>query len=105
MALSGATLGPFLDGYHSAFGVLSYMVPKPVLLGSLQIVVTDFWVPPMFALASVILGTSYPLLDYVFKVDGRASKPSAPFILTCIAYFCARRCTSLCSIDVGCSSF
>jgi len=42
MALSGAALGPFLDGYHSAFGVLAYTNPIPILLGGVQIVVSDW---------------------------------------------------------------
>ncbi len=59
MSVCGALLGPFLDGYHSAFGVLAYTVPKPIVIAGVQIVVTDFWVPPLFALAAVILGASY----------------------------------------------
>jgi hypothetical protein len=42
MALSGAALGPFLDGYHSAFGVLAYTNPIPIKLGGVQIVVSDW---------------------------------------------------------------
>ena len=42
MALSGAALGPFLDGYHSAFGVLAYTNPIPIVLGGVQIVVSDW---------------------------------------------------------------
>ncbi|KAJ1492195.1 hypothetical protein T484DRAFT_1772148 [Baffinella frigidus] len=58
MAISGALLGPILDGYHSAFGVLRYTVPHDVFLGPLFVCQSDFWVPPMFALAAVILGAA-----------------------------------------------
>jgi len=52
MAISGAALGPLLDGYHSAFGVLKYTKPQQVMLGNIFVCETDFWVPPMFALVS-----------------------------------------------------
>ena len=87
MALSGAALGPLLDGYHSAFGVLRYTVPKQVVVGNIFICETDYWVPPMFALAAVILGVTYPVLDHVFKVPSKDRLPSGPAILTCISYF------------------
>ena len=48
MSGSGAVLGPFLDSYHSAFGVLEYDKPiKAVLWGSEQFpaLTTAWWVP------------------------------------------------------------
>lgn len=44
MAVSGAALGPFIDGYHSAFGVLAYTNPIPIVLGGVQVVVSDWFV-------------------------------------------------------------
>jgi hypothetical protein len=44
----------------------------------------------MFALAAIILGISYPILDNIFKVETRARRPSGPAILTCIGCFCLR---------------
>eukprot|EP00960_Hanusia_phi_P060650 764574-Hanusia_phi.AAC.4 len=55
MATYGAILGPQLD---------------------------DYWVPAMFALAAVILGITYPLLDNFFKED-KLSIPSPPKSLAC----------------------
>lgn len=43
MAAAGALLGPNLDSYHSAFGVLSYKDPIQVTLGSKILVTTDWW--------------------------------------------------------------
>ena len=48
MGLCGALLGPFLDAYHSAFGVLKYDDPiTAVLWGSEQFpgLTTAWWVP------------------------------------------------------------
>ena len=51
MSLSGAALGPFLDSYHSLFGVLTYDTPLvfPILgrIGGdtdLLTCVTTYWV-------------------------------------------------------------
>lgn len=43
MAVSGALLGPNLDNYHSAFGVLSYKNPIELELGGHILVTTDWW--------------------------------------------------------------
>ena len=63
MTLCGAALGPFLDSYHSLFGVLSYDTPLVFpILGSigegpaLLTCVTTFWVPPLFGLAGFLIG-------------------------------------------------
>ena len=54
MTLCGATLGPFLDSYHSLFGVLTYNTPLmyPIIATSaddaalpLLACVTTYWVP------------------------------------------------------------
>jgi hypothetical protein len=44
----------------------------------------------MFALAAIILGVSYPVLDNIFKVETGARRPSGPAILTCVGCFCLR---------------
>ena len=63
MIVCGAALGPFLDSYHSLFGVLSYDTPLVFpILGSigegpaLLTCVTTFWVPPLFGLAGFLIG-------------------------------------------------
>jgi len=45
----------------------------------------------MFALAAIILGVSYPILDKIFKVEMGERRPSGPAILTCIGCFCLRK--------------
>ena len=87
MAVSGAALGPCLDGYHSAFGVLRYTVPQQVYLGGVFVCETDYWVPPMFALAAVILAVAYPVLDEALGVADDRRQTSAPAVLQCIGYF------------------
>ncbi len=103
MALSGAALGPFLDGYHSAFGVLAYTKPISVVIGGLQFFQTDYWVPPMFALAAVILGLSYPFLDSVFAVPSASRTPTAPSVFYCISYFSFQYYLSGLLFSQGCS--
>ncbi|EKX47210.1 hypothetical protein GUITHDRAFT_69977 [Guillardia theta CCMP2712] len=87
MATYGAMLGPQLDGYHSAFGVLKYTNPKQISLAGHFLFETDYWVPAMFALASVILGISYPILDMIFKEE-ELSVPTPPKSLACVSFFC-----------------
>lgn len=43
MALAGASLGPNLDNYHSAFGVLSYKKPVELMLNGQVLITTDWW--------------------------------------------------------------
>lgn len=87
MGLCGAALGPFLDGYHSAFGVLAYTKPVSINIANIYLLQTDYWVPPMFALAAIILGISYPALDRAFSVPIVSRAPTVPAVLTCISYF------------------
>ena len=57
-------------------------VPKDVFLGPVFVCQSDFWVPPMFALAAVILGAAYPFLDAKLGVEERWANPSVPAVLT-----------------------
>lgn len=43
MAAAGAILGPNLDNYHSAFGVLTYKDPIEISLAGHLLVTTDWW--------------------------------------------------------------
>ena len=62
----GAILGPFLDSYHSAFGVLRYNEPiSLVLWGTPEFpaLTTAWWVPELFGVAGFLIGWLYILLD------------------------------------------
>lgn len=67
LGLAGALLGPNLDNYHSAFGVLSYKNPVELMLNGHLLVTTDWWVPPLFAVAGAGIGALYILLDAVLE--------------------------------------
>lgn len=101
MTVCGATLGPFLDSYHSLFGVLTYNTPLiyPIIgrsadAGALLTCVTTYWVPPLFGLAGFLIGWFYILLDAIFevKVDDASRLrsqlyPSIPKVLIGVSYF------------------
>ena len=87
MGICGALLGPFLDGYHSAFGVLAYTNPINVQLLGVRLIQSDWWVPPMFGLAGIILGLTYPYLDTSFGVDSAKRRPPMHKVLYCISLF------------------
>jgi len=86
MVLCGAILGPFLDSYHSAFGVLEYDTPLKLPAIGLT---TAWWVPELFGLAGFIIGWLYILLDEVFANPQKEHpmKVSPPLILVCISFF------------------
>ena len=88
MVLSGALLGPFLDSYHSAFGVLQYDTPIKVNEIGLT---TAWWVPELFGLAGLIIGWLYILLDNALSSSSTINEdkkyPSPPIILVCISFF------------------
>jgi hypothetical protein len=97
MTLCGASLGPFLDSYHSLFGVLTYDTPFVFpLLGTSSVsgpalltCVTTYWVPPLFGLAGFLIGWLYILLDAV-TVSERINNqlhPTVPKALIGISYF------------------
>lgn len=106
MTLCGATLGPFLDSYHSLFGVLTYDTPLlfPLLfpmLGKLETgsqplltCVTTYWVPPLFGLAGFLIGWLYiwfdalsSSLDNPWERKNSQLHPSVPKVLIGISYF------------------
>lgn len=90
MALCGAALGPFLDSYHSAFGVLKYDEPiSAVLWGTdaFPALTTAWWVPELFGLAGFLIGWLYILLDVILKSPDQPKSPSPPKILVGISFF------------------
>lgn len=98
MTFCGAALGPFLDSYHSLFGVLSYEQPLTAhLWGSgspktpdLPALVTAWWVPELFGLAGFIIGWLYILLDAALDTPSHRRDPSWPLILVGISFFTAQ---------------
>jgi hypothetical protein len=64
MALCGALLGPVLDATESNTGVLTYSAPDVHLLG----LETCTWVPLLFALAAVIIGTTTVVCEHYFSL-------------------------------------
>ena len=90
MIFCGAVLGPFLDSYHSAFGVLQYGQPiKLALWGTDQTpaLTTAWWVPELFGVAGFLIGWLYIVLDKIFQSPPNRRAPSAPAILLGISFF------------------
>jgi hypothetical protein len=91
MSVCGAGLGPFLDSYHSAFGVLKYDEPfKLILWGNeaYPALTTTWWVPELFGLAGFLIGWLYILLDAWFlDTSDERRRPLPPKILVGISYF------------------
>ena len=91
MSFCGAVLGPFLDSYHSSFGVLKYDEPVQLILWGSETypaLTTTWWVPELFGLAGFLIGWLYILLDVSFldSYDERR-RPSPPKILSGISFF------------------
>ena len=93
---AGAILGPFLDTYHSLFGVLQYDYPFTMQLWSynqnIPALVTTWWVPYLFGLAGFLIGWLYILLDALTGIDQKAQRTtpmgySPPIISIGIAIF------------------
>src|SRR5262249_58800717 len=68
LALFGATLGPASDAVHVHTGTTAYA--HPVLFGQ------AWWVPPLFASASVAIGLGRPLAARLLGRTGRAISPA-----------------------------
>jgi hypothetical protein len=68
MTFCGGFLGPFLDHFHSEFGVLSYDTPIKLSLWSEDhdrpALITAWWVPELFGLAGFIIGWLTIFLEY-----------------------------------------
>jgi hypothetical protein len=90
MFVYSALLGPFLDGYHSAFGVLQYTTPHALSIGNVEIVTTDLWVPPLFGVAGIIMGSLYVLLDEILGTPTEAKRPAWPLVFLGISAFSAQ---------------
>jgi len=88
--VSGAMLGPWLDNYHSVFGVLQYVQPVTFGIDGGTILTTGSWVPPLFGLAGIIIGGLYLIFDVVFATPEPRRSLSGSGILTCIAFFTAQ---------------
>ncbi|CAG9466520.1 unnamed protein product [Pedinophyceae sp. YPF-701] len=80
MAASAAVLGPYCDSQHSSHDILHYV--EPTILAPIE---TCWWVPPLFAVAGVILGVGHPLLDKTLGAGERA--PGWPVVVLGIALF------------------
>ena len=91
MAFCGAALGPFLDSYHSAFGVLQYDEPIKIALWGTKTdpaLITAWWVPILFGVAGWLIGWLYIALDVITKSTPDNTKtPSWPKILLGISLF------------------
>mmetsp|Transcript_54242 Transcript_54242/g.168224 ORF Transcript_54242/g.168224 Transcript_54242/m.168224 type:complete len:209 (-) Transcript_54242:59-685(-) len=89
MATSGAVLGPILDGFHSRFGVLLYHdpAPFPVFLGGVELCQTAVWVPPLFGLAGIIIGTLYAVFDQLLDTPHEKRSPATAVVLLGILSF------------------
>ena len=96
ITICGAALGPFLDSYHSAFGVLQYEQPLTAALwGSVEhpALITAWWVPELFGLAGFIIGWLNILLDaylapsFKQETSSYPPMPTAPRIFVGISLF------------------
>ena len=88
VAASSAVLGPLCDGCHSRHDVLHYANPTV----QLPLLETCWWVPVLFSLAGITLGTSHPILDRLAESKLNAPRRPAPgwtATLLCIGSFCA----------------
>lgn len=88
LACFSAVLGPLLDGYHGAFGVLTYTHPwNPI--PSLH---TAWFVPPLFAFAGVCMGIGALYVDQ--KYPALIPRPKFSRTFAVIAAFSALYYTS-----------
>ncbi|CAM9275454.1 unnamed protein product [Discosporangium mesarthrocarpum] len=87
MAVSGALLGPNLDNFHSAFGVLAYTNPIKINFGDSTLLTTDWWVPPLFAVAGAGIGLLYVVLDEVLGTPASDRAPEWGGVFLTISAF------------------
>ena len=92
LALAGAALGPVCDNFHSGFGVLAYdkyeiaIGAAPAWWGGGHLFQTAAWVPPLFALAAIIIGGIDAL---VAARAPPAAAPSGPRVAAGVGAFVA----------------
>ena len=88
MFLSGASLGPWLDNYHSTFDVLRYEHPIKLVISGNTLLTTAYWVPLLFGVAGLLIGGLYVIGDAYIEEDRTASiNPSWPKIFVGISFF------------------
>ncbi|CAM9784149.1 unnamed protein product [Scytosiphon promiscuus] len=87
MAVAGALLGPNLDNYHSAFGVLTYKNPVEIAIADHLLVTTDWWVPPLFAVAGAGIGALYILGDAALETPQAQREPAWRDVFLSISIF------------------
>eukprot|EP00903_Cladosiphon_okamuranus_P013546 g12618.t1 len=102
MAAAGAILGPNLDNYHSAFGVLTYKDPIELSVAGHLLVTTDWWVPPLFAVAGAGIGGLYILLDAALETPQPQRQPVLRDIFICISLFSFQYYLSGLLVAAGC---
>ncbi|CAM9809282.1 unnamed protein product [Ectocarpus sp. 8 AP-2014] len=105
MAAAGAVLGPNLDNYHSAFGVLAYKHPIELNVAGHLIVTTDWWVPPLFAVAGAGIGALYILLDAALETPQAEREPLWRDVLLSISLFSFQYYLSGLLTAVGCPNW
>ena len=95
LALAGAALGPVCDNFHSAAGVLGYtkyqiaLGPAPDWWGGGHLFQTAYWVPPLFALAALIIGGIDAGVSSQRPPPPELEKPSGRRVAGAVAAFVA----------------
>ena len=95
LALAGAALGPVCDNFHSAAGVLGYtkyqiaLGPAPDWWGGGHLFQTAYWVPPLFALAALIIGGIDALVSSQRPPPANLAAPDGRRVAGAVAAFVA----------------
>ena len=95
LALAGAALGPVCDNFHSAAGVLGYtkyqiaLGPAPDWWGGGHLFQTAYWVPPLFALAALIIGGIDAVVSSQRPPPANLAAPSGRRVAGAVAAFVA----------------
>jgi hypothetical protein len=90
MLSCGAALGPFLDSYHSAFGVLQYDKPISAILWGNEmfpVLTTTWWVPELFGLAGFLIGWLYIIFDNALDTPADRIDPTPSKVFLGISLF------------------
>ena len=95
LSLAGAALGPVCDNFHSGFDVLGY-TRYQVAVGSAadwwgdgHLFQTAYWVPPLFALAAIIIGGIDEIVSSRLPNEERLARPSGGRVAAGVASFVA----------------